>query len=995
MKKNIFLACALAWATAGAQVPLPTNIQDGQILHCWNWSYKNIKAHLPLIAEQGFCAVQTSPVQPAKQDMSQEYVGSWWLLYQPTDFKIADDRHGALGTKSELADLCAEADRYGIKVIVDVVANHLANDGENRIAQANNPDLRDDKDCWHWTDRDNGVMKTSHYGNRGTIIWDTMAGLPDLNTENPKVQTYVLDFLKSCIDCGVDGFRFDAAKHIGVPADGANHTFWPTVVGGAREYAAQKGVQLYCYGEILDNATGGEDRHREHDVLDSYTQLMSITASTTSKNVREAIEHNNTSLAASPFIGFDNGGDFADDKAVLWNESHDTYANPGGETAHTSVATLNKTWALVATRREASALYTARPSVMGYPQRLGVASRTAWTNKEVKAVNTLNNRLVGASEYLSNHQDMGLVMNERGTRGAVIVATGQNLNVTNLTAHRLEDGTYRDLVSGSSFHVGQQKINGTIGSTGIAVLLKDAPKESVNIHFNNATYGWAAVKAYVYTDGGSSNGGWPGQTMTYNAETKLYEYEVPANLSDGKVVFHDGNGRQYPPTDGLPIESTEKFFAANHSWSPRVADTRYDGIQVYFDAQGQSDWRNPHLYAWKQYATEVGKNAEWPGIKMDYDATTGYFFYNIPYHLDDAKVIVNVGNSSKQTTDLTLTRKTVLIKPDNSMSDFSPASVSERYYRYNGDATHTLVETGATHLPQACEFENGRCVKCHGMDPAARSVEVSYKAEGWGEVYAYVWGVADVQPLGPWPGTKMKQVDATHYTVTVPAGFEKSSIIFHEKDNASRKTSAIRLQGSDQGYTGIEGKRYYSLNIGGAKYATLCLEYPVSIPEGVEGYRGQVRGTTLLLHAIDTDIPANTGVVVRSSTPAKYDFVETDAAPTIGANDLSGTTIRLTPQDLSKQHDFYALKKQGEQVVFARLKEGVGIPSHRAFVQLPKSTGATQGLTLALDNNELTRLEAAPSVTSNTVEYFDLSGRRCAIPSNGLYIVNGKLKIVR
>lgn len=46
---------------------------DGSaILHCFNWSYNNIKANLKDIAEAGYTAVQTSPVQPPK-----DYNSSW------------------------------------------------------------------------------------------------------------------------------------------------------------------------------------------------------------------------------------------------------------------------------------------------------------------------------------------------------------------------------------------------------------------------------------------------------------------------------------------------------------------------------------------------------------------------------------------------------------------------------------------------------------------------------------------------------------------------------------------------------------------------------------------------------------------------------------------------------------------------------------------------------------------------------------------------------
>lgn len=51
-------------------------IQGSNILHCFDWSYNNIRAALPEIAAAGYTAVQTSPVQPPK-----DYNASWTNAY--------------------------------------------------------------------------------------------------------------------------------------------------------------------------------------------------------------------------------------------------------------------------------------------------------------------------------------------------------------------------------------------------------------------------------------------------------------------------------------------------------------------------------------------------------------------------------------------------------------------------------------------------------------------------------------------------------------------------------------------------------------------------------------------------------------------------------------------------------------------------------------------------------------------------------------------------
>lgn len=77
--------------------------------------------------------------------------------------------------------MCDEADKYGIKIIVDVIANHTANagSGADSVKPAANvdPTIKNRSEFWHearavdnWNDR----WQVTHLG----------IGLPDLNTSN-------------------------------------------------------------------------------------------------------------------------------------------------------------------------------------------------------------------------------------------------------------------------------------------------------------------------------------------------------------------------------------------------------------------------------------------------------------------------------------------------------------------------------------------------------------------------------------------------------------------------------------------------------------------------------------------------------------------------------------------------------------------------------------------------------------------------------------------
>ena len=249
-----------ASGSQGAQ----SKVQGAAVLHCFDWSYNNIKANLKAIADAGYTAVQTSPVQKPK-DYSSSWTdqgGQWWKLYQPITISVADGGTW-LGTKSELKALCTEADKYGIKVIVDIVANHMADNGLKRNGMDNvssqvESEIRNNSNYWHLEDIHADDDNNRYHVTHGAI------DLPDLNTGNSYIQNRYKQLCIDCINLGVDGFRFDAAKHIELPNENGGSNFWPTVINGSKGSR----TDLYYYGEILNYA--GTD-------INNYTQYMSVT----------------------------------------------------------------------------------------------------------------------------------------------------------------------------------------------------------------------------------------------------------------------------------------------------------------------------------------------------------------------------------------------------------------------------------------------------------------------------------------------------------------------------------------------------------------------------------------------------------------------------------------------------------------------------------------------------------------------------------------------
>ena len=255
--------------------------EEGVILHAWDWRFKDIKSNLKQIAKAGYTGVQVSPVQPNKDgNFNTNY--DWWKLYQPIDFEIGN----VLGTKEEFKDMCMEAHRYGIKIIVDVVTNHLANEyGNGNHAKwdrnSNIPSyLRDNDDFW----QDESLGAFNNNDNDRNSMTQGAIGMPGLNTANKDLQKIIIDFLNEAEELGADGFRFDAAKHIGLPTDEIPNDYWPTITKGIKD----KKQNAFIYGEILNECATD---------IQNYSKYMKVTDNVYGWNVIDAVLNCNAGLA--------------------------------------------------------------------------------------------------------------------------------------------------------------------------------------------------------------------------------------------------------------------------------------------------------------------------------------------------------------------------------------------------------------------------------------------------------------------------------------------------------------------------------------------------------------------------------------------------------------------------------------------------------------------------------------------------------------------------
>lgn len=443
---------------------------DAPILHAWSWSFNTIADNMKDIAASGFKYVQTSPAQACYvgdgggmalfSEPGDSVQGKWYYYYQPTDWKIGNYM---LGDRDQFKAMCDSAYKYGVKVIVDVLPNHTAIDHKAVLPALDNA-VGGHENLYHA----NGFTPITDYNDRTQCTTGEMGGLPDVNTENPDFQYYYMQYVNDLINLGARGFRYDTAKHIGLPSDpldpkAERNNFWDVATG--RE--AVKGLSMlmpdsvFIYGEVLQDKNVKESE---------YAEYMDQTASSYGHLIREVLEKGDAS--------FDDLNDWRHPVAprhlVTWVESHDTYCN-AHESAGLTDDQIRMGWVFLASRGGGShPLFFSRPAGSTRQNywgnnRIGERGNDEFKNPAVVAANRFRTAMTGQPEKIivSPKGEVAEVL--RGDKGASLV-NFSNKKVKVKLETSLPDGTYTDAVSGATFKIRNATIEGTLAPLTSALL---------------------------------------------------------------------------------------------------------------------------------------------------------------------------------------------------------------------------------------------------------------------------------------------------------------------------------------------------------------------------------------------------------------------------------------------------------------------------------------------------------------------------------------------
>ena len=238
----------LVFAVQSVAPGIPEAQHRNVIVQLFNWQFDDIKSIIPQLKELGYSHIHVSPPQ-----QSNDHVGEWWGRYQPIDFSVINS---SLGDEQEFQALNDEANQHNMQIVADVVFNHTVDVTElgdpslivlqnNKIVVSENfPQFEPD----HFHHR---CMVDDHQPGTVRTCW-LSNNLADLKTESAHVRGVAKEYLQKLVTLGVDGFRFDAVKHI-------EPEFFTDVL------SAVPGV--YAFGEIIE---GKVNHYFDSDALDYY-----------------------------------------------------------------------------------------------------------------------------------------------------------------------------------------------------------------------------------------------------------------------------------------------------------------------------------------------------------------------------------------------------------------------------------------------------------------------------------------------------------------------------------------------------------------------------------------------------------------------------------------------------------------------------------------------------------------------------------------------------
>lgn len=195
------------------------------------------------------------------------------------------------------------------------------------------------------------------------------------------------------------------------------------------------------------------------------------------------------------------------------------------------------------------------------------------------------------------------------------------------------------------------------------------------------------------------------------------------------------------------------------------------------------------------------------------------------------------------------------------------------------------------------------------------------------------------------------------------------------------------------------------VTIGEAKWASVCMPFAVTLPEGVKAYKATAcQNDIMTLTEITGTIPAGTGFLLTGEAKDYMLTIATDEQVTadVSNNLLKGATAKRLG---FVEGETFALGKSGNEAVF--MKNGLTdanknnkgyVPANKAYILTTDLNPAAQAAAMLQFNfgDNTTGIDGVEVDNEKETIYYDLNGRRVLYPTQGVYVTNtGKKVFIR
>ena len=327
----------------------------------------------------------------------------------------------------------------------------------------------------------------------------------------------------------------------------------------------------------------------------------------------------------------------------------------------------------------------------------------------------------------------------------------------------------------------------------------------------------------------------------------------------------------------------------------------------------------------------------------------------------------------------------------------------------SGTATITVTTTDGNHQATCTVTVNA----------AKGSVENPYtvaevsKGNANGKNGIYVIGYI----VGSWKDNTFKPNDLVNTNLALADAYDSDTTIPVELPSGDVRdawgpashsenigVAKVILKGNGQKYfnkNAIKGtfeitKVAEAVKVTSAGYATYVSANALDFTgKGIKAYIAKADGTTGVMFTQVEKVPANTGVLLYKDGGTTEEIpVLTGAAENVTGNVFkrgTGAAVASVEGDLHN----YILNNVGGVVGFYKAYNQM-VATNRAYIQIDENSTPVKGFIALPGSDEATGINAIDNgqLTMDNAIY-DLSGRRVAKPTRGLYIVNGKKVLVK